>query len=75
LSTTYKSLSSILLSRLTPYAEEVIGYHGEFLQQVDRPYIQHSSNTREKKWEYSEAVQQLFIDLKEAYDSVRRKVL
>ena len=29
----------------------------------------------EKKWEYKEAVQQLFIDCKKAYDSVRREVL
>jgi len=29
----------------------------------------------EKKWEYSEEVHQLFIDFKEAYDSVRREVL
>jgi hypothetical protein len=29
----------------------------------------------EKKWEYNEAVHQLFIDFKKAYDSVRRKVL
>jgi len=29
----------------------------------------------EKKWEYNEAVLQLFIGLKKAYDSVRRKVL
>ena len=29
----------------------------------------------EKKWEYSEEVQQLFIDFKMAYDSVRREVL
>jgi hypothetical protein len=28
-----------------------------------------------KKWEYNEEVHQLFIDFKEAYDSVRRKVL
>jgi len=28
-----------------------------------------------KKWEYNEAVQQLFIDFKKAYDSVRREVL
>ena len=28
----------------------------------------------EKKWEYDEAVHQLFIDLKKAYDSVRREV-
>jgi purine nucleoside phosphorylase len=29
----------------------------------------------EKKWEYSEAVHQLFIDFKKAYDSVNREVL
>ena len=29
----------------------------------------------EKKWEYNEAVHQLFIDFKKAYDSVRREVL
>jgi hypothetical protein len=29
----------------------------------------------EKKWEYSEAIHQISIDLKKAYDSVRRDVL
>jgi hypothetical protein len=29
----------------------------------------------EKKWEYNEAVHQLFIDFKRAYDSVKREVL
>jgi len=29
----------------------------------------------EKKWEYNEAVHQLFIDFKKVYDSVRREVL
>jgi hypothetical protein len=29
----------------------------------------------DKKWEYNEAVYQLFIDFKKAYDSVRREVL
>jgi len=28
-----------------------------------------------KKWEYNEAVHQLFIDFKKAYDLVRREVL
>ena len=31
--------------------------------------------TLEKKWEYNEAVHQLFIDFEKAYDSVRREVL
>ena len=44
-------------------------------QQVDYwSYILHSSNTGEK-WEYNEAVHQLFIDFKKAYDSVRREIL
>jgi len=29
----------------------------------------------DKKWEYNQAVHQLFIDLKKAYDSFRREVL
>jgi len=29
----------------------------------------------EKKWEYNEEVQQLFIDFKKAYNSVRREIL
>ena len=29
----------------------------------------------EKQWEYNEAVNQLFIDFKKAYDTVRREVL
>jgi hypothetical protein len=35
----------------------------------------HSSDTREKKWEYNETVLQLFTDFKKACDSVRREVL
>ena len=29
---------------------------------------------REKKWEYNDAVHQLFIDFKKAHDSVRKEV-
>jgi hypothetical protein len=29
----------------------------------------------EKKWEYNETVHQLFVDIKKAYDPVRREVL
>jgi hypothetical protein len=34
-----------------------------------------SNTILEKKWEYKEAVHQIFIDFKKAYDSVRREVL
>ena len=38
-------------------------------------YIVSGSQILEKKWEYNEAVHQLFIDFKKAHDSVRREVL
>jgi sorting nexin-29 len=77
LSTTYKILSNILFSRLTPYAEEIIGYHQCGFRR-NRSTTDHIFSIRqilEKKWEYNDAVHQLFIDFKKAYDSVRREVL
>jgi hypothetical protein len=70
LSTTYKILSSILLSKLIPDAEEIIGDHQCGIQ-CSRSTIGHIFCTHqilEKKWEYSEAVHQHFIDFKKAYD-------
>jgi hypothetical protein len=70
LSTTYKILSNILLSRLTPYAEEIIGDHQYgFRHNTDQIFC--IRQILEKKWEYNEAVHQLFVDLKKACDSVR----
>ena len=77
LSATYKILSNILLSRLTPYAQEIIGDHQCGFRR-NRSTADHLFCIRqmlEKKWEYNEAVHQLFIDFKKAYDSVRREVL
>ena len=61
LSSTYKILSNFLLSRLTPYAEAIIGHHqcgidatGQLLEK--------------KKWEYNEVVHKLFIDFKKAFE-------
>jgi len=77
LPTTYKILCNILLSRLTPYAEEIIGDHQCGFQRsrstTDHTFCIHQ--ILEKKWEYNAAVQQLFTDFKKAYDSVRREVL
>jgi hypothetical protein len=77
LETAYNILSKILLSKLTPYAEENIGDHqcgfSRNMSTTDR--ILCILQILEKKWEYNEAVHQLFIDLKKAYDSVRRDVL
>ena len=51
LSTVYKMLSNILLSRLTPYAEEIVRGSSIWIstQQIKySSYILHSSNTWEK---------------------------
>jgi len=77
LSTTYKILASILLSRLTPYAEEIIGDHqcGFRCYRSTTDHILCIRQILEKKWEYNEEVHQLFIDFKNAYDSARREML
>ena len=75
--TTYKLLSNILLSRLIPYAKEIMWNH-QCGFRCNRSTIDHIFCIRqilEKKWEYSEPVHQLFIDFKKAYDSVGREVL
>jgi hypothetical protein len=65
------------LSRLTPYSGEIIGDH-QCAFRRNRSTTDHIFSIRqilEKKWEYNEAVPQLFIDFTKAYDSVRREVL
>jgi len=76
LPTTYKILSNILLSSLTPYAKEIIGDH-ECGFRRNSSTIDHILCIRqilEKEFEYSEEFHQLFVDLKKGYDSVRRDV-
>ena len=74
---TYKILSNILLSRLTPYAKEIIVDHqsGFGFHKSATNYIFCIRQMLEKQWEYNEAVHRLFIDFKKNYDSVRREVL
>ena len=71
----YKILSKILLSRLTPYAAEIIGDHQcEFRRnRSTTDHIFCICRILEKK--YNEPVHHLFIDFKKAYDSVRMGVL
>jgi len=66
LPTTYKTLSSILLSRLIPYAKVFIGNHqcGFPYNRSTIDYIFCIRQILEKKWEYNEEVHQLFIDFK-----------
>jgi len=77
LSSTYRILSNILLSRLTPYAEEIVGDHqcGFQHNRSTTDHIFCIPQILEKKLDYKEAVHHLFIDFKKAYDSVRREVL
>jgi len=75
--TTYKILSIIPLSRLTPYVEEITG-NRLFRFRRNRSMTDHIfciCKILEKKWECNETVHRLCIDLKKAYDSVRREVL
>ena len=77
LPTTYKILSNTLLTRLTPYTEEIIGDRQCGFRR-SRPTTDHIfciCQILQKKWEYNEAVHQLLTDVKKAYDSVRREVL
>jgi len=70
LPTTFKILCNILLSRLIPYTEEVIVDH-QYGFRSNRSTTDHIFCIRrilEKKWEHNEAVHQLFIDFKKAYD-------
>jgi sorting nexin-29 len=77
LSTSYKILSNILLSRLIPYGDETIGDHQcgfrRNMSTTDQMFYIHQM--LEKKWEYNVTVHQQFIDFKKAYDSVRREAL
>jgi len=68
LPTTYKILPNILLSRLIPYAKEIVWDH-QFGFRRNRSTIHHAFCIRqmlEKKWEYNEEVHYLFIDFKKA---------
>jgi hypothetical protein len=66
-----------MLSRFTPYTEEITGYHkcGFRCNRSATDHIFRIRQIIEKKWEYNEAVHQLFIDFKKAKDSVRREDL
>ena len=68
LSTSYKILSNICLSRMTAYANEIIGeYQCGFRR--NRSTVDHTFSIRqihEKKWECNNEVCQLFIDFEKA---------
>jgi hypothetical protein len=69
-------LSNSLLSRLIPCADEIIGDHKcGFRRNRSTEQIFYIRQILEKKREYNGTVNQLFIDFKKAYDTVRREAL
>jgi hypothetical protein len=77
LSTSCKILYNILLSRLIPYVDEIIGDRQcGFRRNRSTTYqIFCIRQILEEKWEYNGTVHQLSIDFRKAYDSVKREVL
>jgi hypothetical protein len=77
LPSSYRIVSNIFLSRLIPYADEIIGDNqcGFQSNRSTTDQIFYICQILEKKWEYNGTVRQLFIDFKKAYDSVRGEVL
>jgi hypothetical protein len=70
-------LTVIILARLTPYVNEIIGDHRCGLRRnwSTTDQIFYIRQILEKKWEYNGTVHQLFIDFKKACDSIEREVL
>jgi hypothetical protein len=73
----YKVLSNIILGKVKPYIEKVMGdYQNGF--RYGRSVIDNIFALRiinEKLWEYNQDVQYLFIDLQKAYDSIHRDAI
>jgi len=69
--TTYKSLTNILVSRLTPNGDEITGDQFEFRRNRSTTdlIICICQILEEKKWEYNGKVHLLFVDFEKAYDS------
>jgi len=76
LPTRYKILSNILVSKLTPYVDEIIDYHqcGFWHNRSTTDQTFCIRQIQGKKWEYNVAVHQLFIDFEKAYDWFGREV-
>jgi hypothetical protein len=68
LSTSYKILSNILLTRLNPYVDEIIGDNqcGIRRNRLTTDQIFCTPQMLEKKLEYNDTVHQLFINFKKA---------
>jgi len=73
LNITYKVLSGILYNRLAEYAEEILGeYHCGFRANRSTIDIFAIRQTQEKAYECNIHLHNLYIDCKQAFDSVNR---
>jgi len=70
----YKILSNIILGKIKPYIEKVMGdYQNGFRDGrsvIDNIFV--LSIINEKLWEYKQSVQYLFIDFQKAYGYTQR---
>lgn len=77
LNVAYKILAVIIFDRLEVYSENIIGdYQGGFRKgrsTTDQLFL--IRQILEKAWEYNISIHQLFVDFKQAYDSICREVL
>jgi len=77
LDTSYKVSSNVLLNKLKPNGDEMVGeYQGGFRRgksTVDQIHI--IKQAMEKCYEYNQELFMLFVDYKQAYDSINRESL
>lgn len=77
LDTGYKVFTSLLLERINPYATEIVGeYQCGFRK--GKSTVDHIHTIRqlaEKHYEYNKDLHLVFIDFKQAYESINRKEL
>ena len=74
LNVTYKVLSNVLKERISPYAEDNLGEYqcGFRPNRSTTDQIFTIRQLLEKSWEFNRDVHQLFIDFRQAYDSIAR---
>lgn len=74
LSTCYRIISNILLSKLTSFTEDTIEVYqcGLRRNRSTTDQIFRIRQLLDKKWEIGEAIHRLFVDVKRALDSIKR---
>ncbi|XP_060518457.1 uncharacterized protein LOC132697179 [Cylas formicarius] len=75
LNITYKVLSNVLRGRISPYAEDNLGDYqcGFRPKRSTTDQIFTIRQLLEKSWEFKREVHQLFVDFRQAYDSITRE--